>query len=178
MELTVQNEKKAMGWLLVFGIFMLSAVSLSHLSKSVREEAPFNQRTFSYEAPKQVYTAKDLLAGRHLEVKPITDEEMLLAENKTLSELIPKVPKEELHKYLKVSRVQLVESTTSRKSRKSRKSEFSCEKFNDDSIHMVIDYAEQFQHEACRIYKNRFSDEEINLIAYNATTLLLSTISQ
>ena len=111
-----------------------------------------------------------------LNFRSITEEEILLAENKVLAEEFRTVSKQELHKFLKASRTNLSKGQTLAV---ISKSSFSCDKFNVDSNNrsngFVDDYVNQFQREACRIYKNRFDDEQIQYIAYNAAELLLSS---
>ncbi|TOJ23284.1 hypothetical protein CGI42_28750, partial [Vibrio parahaemolyticus] len=67
----------------------------------------FEQRTHVYESNSSSYSANDLLLGKHLKPRSITEEEILLAENKVLAEEFRTVSKQELHKFLKASRTNL-----------------------------------------------------------------------
>lgn len=171
-----QKEQRTIGWLLTACAVMFSSIFFSHLSASVRQDLPFEQRTHVYESNSSSYSANDLLLGKHLKPRSLTEEEILLAENKVLAEEFRTVSKQELHKFLKASRTNLSKGQTLAV---NSKSSFSCDKFNVNSKNrsngFIDDYVNQFQREACRIYKNRFDDEQIQYIAYNAAELLLSS---
>ena len=172
----IQKEQRTIGWLLTACVVMFSSIFFSHLSASVRQDLPFKQRTHVYDSNSSSYSANDLLLGKHLKPRSITEEEILLAENRVLAEEFRTVSKQELHKFLKASRTNLSKGQTLAV---NSKSSFSCDKFNVNSNNrsnsFIDDYVNQFEREACRIYKNRFDDEQIQYIAYNAAELLLSS---
>ncbi|MBC5851290.1 hypothetical protein [Vibrio metschnikovii] len=172
----IQKEKRIIGWILKACAVMFSFIFFTHFSASVRQDLSFEQRLHVFESNKSSYSTNDLLLGKHLKPRSLTEEEILLAENKVLEEKFRTISKQEMHKFLKASRANLSKGQTLAI---NSKSSFSCDKFiinsNNRSNGFIDDYINQFQREACRIYKNRFDDEQIQYIAYNAAELLLSS---